>query len=312
MSEYVIQTTNLVKDFKKFRAVDNVNLNIKRGEIYGLIGKNGAGKTTLLKMITSLISKTEGKISLFGAENQKEYTNQLRRVGSVIETPVAYPNLTAEQNLKYYCTQYGVADTSMVQKTLQKVGLKDTGKKKFKDFSLGMKQRLGIAIALIGNPDLLILDEPINGLDPIGIMEFRQLMEKLNQEEQVTIIISSHILSELYHVATTFGFIEKGQLINELTKTEFDELVNEAVSFKVEDVTQAVTVMENTFADISYKVLDDKEVRIYNHLNDAAQINMQLNLAGLPVFEMARKGADLEEYFKDLVMTGGNKNVENN
>jgi len=305
--DYVIETIQLTKTYKTQNAIDHVSMHIKKGDIYGLIGKNGAGKTTLIKMITGLIEPTNGEVKVFGSSNKKEHLNQLRRVGSVVETPAAFPNLSAIDNLRYYCKSFGISDTSVAERTLKKVGLSDAGKKKFKNFSLGMKQRLGIAIALLSQPDFLILDEPINGLDPIGIIDFRELLVTLNKEENITILISSHILSELYHVATCFGFINDGKVIQEVSKTEFDELCNEFIAVTLNDVESAAVVLQNRYPDISLKVIDQKTLRIFNHLSEAEDINYDLNHNQIKVSSIVKQGADLEIYFKELV--GGEHHV---
>ena len=298
---YVIETIQLTKTYKTQHAIDHVSMHIKKGEIYGLIGKNGAGKTTLIKMITGLIEPTNGEVKVFGSSNKKEHLKHLSRVGSVVESPVAFPNLSAVDNLKYYCKSFGIADTTIIEKTLKKVSLNDTGKKKFKNFSLGMKQRLGIAIALLSQPDFLILDEPINGLDPIGIIDFRELLVTLNKEENITILISSHILSELYHVATCFGFINDGKIIQEVTKAEFDELCNEFIAVTLNDVENAAVALQNRYPDISLKVIDSKTLRIFNHLSEAEDINYYLNHNQIKVSSIYKQGTDLEIYFKELV-----------
>ena len=197
--ENILVLQGVSKKFGQQQALSDVNLTIKKGDIYGLIGKNGAGKTTLIKIMTQLMHASNGTVSLFGSSNQTEWTQALKRVGSVIETPVAHNHLTAYENLSYYCKLRQIPNAEKaIQETLNYVDLTDTGKKKFRDFSLGMKQRLGIAIALLSKPDLMILDEPINGLDPVGIKEFRQLVQKLNEELGMTFVISSHILSSRY------------------------------------------------------------------------------------------------------------------
>ena len=219
--ETVLKIEQLTKKYQTQLALQNISLEIKQGEIYGLIGRNGAGKTTLLKAITRLIQPTSGKITLFGSQNSSEWTKNLQRSGSVIETPVAYDQLTAAQNLAYYCKLRGiVAHKQTIADTLALVDLSDTGNKQFKNFSLGMKQKLGIALAILSQPDFLTLDEPINGLDPLAIIEFRKLIRRLNEEKGMTIIISSHILTELYHVATRFGIIHDGRLIKEISKEQ--------------------------------------------------------------------------------------------
>lgn len=216
----VLEIRHLTKRYGQHLALDNVNLTLEKGEVYGLIGRNGAGKTTLIKVITKLIRPSQGSVSLFHSTSKSEWTHALKRVGSVIETPVALNHLNARQNLRYYCKIHHVPNPDkVIDEILDTVGLGHTGKKKFRSFSLGMKQRLGIAIALIAKPDLLILDEPINGLDPVAIKEFRQMIKKLSEEQGMTVLISSHILSELYQVSTRFGIIDHGHLIRKSLRT---------------------------------------------------------------------------------------------
>ena len=221
--EDILVIQNLSKHYGDQVALDSLSLKLKKGEIYGLIGQNGAGKSTLIKLITQIIAPSQGTVSILGSRTPKEWTSSLQHVGSVIETPVAHQHLSAYDNLRFYCLDCGIKKPdSRIKETLDYVGLSQTGAKKFRDFSLGMKQRLGIAIAILSRPDLLILDEPINGLDPVGIQEFREMVLRLNRELGMTLIISSHILSELYLVASRFGFIHQGRLIQELSKEDFD------------------------------------------------------------------------------------------
>ena len=220
MSEAILKISGITKKYRGKAAVDNINMTIYKGDIYGLIGRNGAGKTTLMRMITSLTSADSGKIELFGETSSAGLMKARRRMGCVIETPALYPNLTAFQNLEYFRILRRIDDKSTVRKVLKTVALEDTGKKKFRDFSLGMKQRLGLALALLNNPDFIILDEPNNGLDPMGIVEMRETIIKLCNEQGITIMISSHILSELSMTATRYGIINDGRLIKEMTHDE--------------------------------------------------------------------------------------------
>ncbi|MBX4267209.1 ATP-binding cassette domain-containing protein [Clostridium estertheticum] len=220
---YVLKTDNLTKKFKNQIAVNGINIRIKKGDIYGLVGKNGAGKTTLMKMIVGLSAPTSGELELF---EKNELCSGRKKIGCVIEMPALYPNMTAEQNLSVQATLIGNNAQNSIAKILELVGLQEVGKKKVVHFSLGMKQRLGIGIALIGNPEFLILDEPVNGLDPIGVKEVRNLLLKLNTENGITILISSHILSELYKIANVFGIINDGSLVSEIQKKDLDNEVS--------------------------------------------------------------------------------------
>lgn len=296
----ILQLQNITKNFGKQRALNHVNLTIQPGDIYGLIGRNGAGKTTILKTIVQLLYPNEGNITLFGATSGKDYTKQLKRTGSVIETPVANNQLTARQNLTYYCKIKGIVDKGAIDDALKFVGLTDTGKKKFKDFSLGMKQKLGLAIALLNKPDFLILDEPINGLDPIAIADFRKLLVKLNQTQGMTILISSHILEELYQMATRFGIIDHGTIIKELTKDEFNAQSREYIKLQVDQPKLAATVL-NKMGIEDFKVIDQQTLNIYDLSLDNAALVEMLVAASVSVTTIVREHINLEKYFKTIV-----------
>lgn len=296
----VLEVTAISKKYKHQEALANVSLSIKQGDIYGLIGRNGAGKTTLLKIITGLIKETSGSIQLLGSQSQGDYIKRLARTGSVIETPVAYDQLTASQNLAYYCKLRGIVNQNEVQDILNFVHLADTGQKKYKDFSLGMKQKMGIAIALLNKPDLLILDEPINGLDPIAIIEFRDLLLKLNQEQNITIIISSHILSELFHVANRFGILHDGRMIKELTKSEFNEICEDYIHLDIND-TQLASQLLNDHLAVDFKVISRNEINIFNYQGDVADIVSLLVKNGVRLTGINQHGTDLESYFAQLI-----------
>lgn len=296
----VLEISNISKKYKNQHALANVSLTIKEGDIYGLIGRNGAGKTTLLKIITSLIQQTSGSIQLLGSTNENEYIKNLTRTGSVIETPVAYDQLTAQQNLAYYCKLRGIVNKKEIDDILHFVNLADTGKKKYKDFSLGMKQKMGIAIALLNKPDLLILDEPINGLDPIAIIEFRDLLLKLNQEQNITIIISSHILSELFHVANRFGILHDGHMLKELTKAEFNSICDDYLHLEVND-TQLASHLLKEQLDLDFKVVSATEINIFDYHNDPADIVSLLVKNDIRLSSIQKHGTDLESYFAQLI-----------
>lgn len=220
--EYAVETNCLTKKFHHHVAVSQINMHVKRGEIYGFIGRNGAGKTTCMKMLCGLSTQTDGEIRLFGKQGA-ETKAYMERIGNLIENPGLYPNMTGYENLKCKCIAMGIYKKGYIEEILKQVGLENDRKKKVKNYSLGMKQRLGIGMALVGEPDLLILDEPINGLDPQGIAEIRDTLKRLNQKKEITILISSHILEELYKVADTFGIINQGELILELSKEELEK-----------------------------------------------------------------------------------------
>lgn len=296
--EYVVDTWELTKQFGKMKAVDNVSLHIKRGEIYGFIGRNGAGKTTFMKMISGLSTPTSGELTLFGASGSgaAKYHN---RIGNLIEQPGLYGGMTAKDNLHLKCLALGIHKTGYEEELLLTVGLENAGKKKVKQFSLGMKQRLGIAMALAGGPDLLILDEPVNGLDPQGIAEIRELLIKLKKEKNMTILISSHILEELYKVADTFGIIHKGVLIQELTKEELDEKCNDYTEVKTKDVEKACPVIEQ-MGYHDYQVIDMESIHIYDVVAGLGELNMELAKAGCMVESLQVVQDKLEDYFLNL------------
>ena len=298
----VLKTTCLTKKYGHQRAVDKVSLNIEKGDIYGLIGKNGAGKTTIMKMICGLIHQNEGSIELFESSNLEKGR---KRIGCVIEQPALYPGMTAQENLIYYSKLLGSADTGKVDELLELVGLKDTGKKKAKHFSLGMKQRLSIAISLLGNPDFLILDEPINGLDPAGIKEIRELILKLNQENGITILISSHILGELSKIATKYGVIDSGVLVDEFTAQELEERCKKCLSLVVDDTKKASFILTDTIKSQDYQVFDHGKICIYDCMDKPAEINKAMVEEGISVSTVCVEGNDTEAYFVKLM--GGTK-----
>lgn len=302
MQEIVLQTNNLTKKYKDFVALDNATITIHKGDIYGLIGRNGAGKTTLMKTITTLTNKIGGSFSLFGSE--EELTESKRRIGCLIESPAFFDNLTAYQNLKYYSIQKGIVDEKQIDKVLKTVDLYKERNKKFKKFSLGMKQRLGIAFAILDNPDFIILDEPINGLDPIGIKEIRDTLKRLNEEEKITILISSHILSELYLIANHFCFIDKGRIIKDVSKEELDLECSKCIVIRTKDVKKATVVLEKELSTTNYKVIDNTEIRLYDYLENSAKVNKTLLSNDIEIMGIYESGISLEDYFNSLIKEG--------
>ena len=300
MKDVILKTNNLTKKYKDFTALNNANITINKGDIYGLIGRNGAGKTTLMKVITTLTNKTSGEFYLFDKDDS-DLTETKRRIGCLIENPAFFENLTAYQNLKYYAMQKGIIDYSQIDKVLDLVKLSDSKNKKFKTFSLGMKQRLGIAFAMLDNPDFVILDEPINGLDPIGISELRETLKKINEESNITMLISSHILSELYLLANRFCFIEKGKIIKELSKEELDVECSRAIVIKTNNVKETCLIIEKELNTTNYKVIDKHEVRLYDYLDNSGKVNKVLAKNDIDVISIYESGISLEEYFKSIV-----------
>lgn len=301
MNEYLLQTVCLTKIYGKQKAVDSLSLNVKKGAIYGLIGRNGAGKTTFMKMIAGLAKPTAGEICLFGKDDEQANT-QRHRIGALIEAPGIYGDMTAFDNMRLKATAMGVYNKDKINELLALVGLSDTGGKKAGKFSLGMKQRLGIALSMIGTPDLLILDEPINGLDPQGIIEIRGVIEKLSRDYEMTIIISSHILDELSRIATHYAIINEGRLIQELSKEELLDKCTECIEIKSDAVKEVCLVLEE-MGCTDYEVCDGTTVRVNNCCDRLSDINMALAGRGIRINGISLKQESLEEFFVNL--TGG-------
>lgn len=301
MKEVVLKTYNITKKYGEQLAVDNINMTIKKGDIYGFIGQNGAGKTTLIRLITGLIHKSGGEIELLGANEENELNKARTMVGSLIETPSFYTNMTARENLEVSRLVRNIPGKKCIDEVLELVGLKDVEKKKVKNFSLGMRQRLGIANALMGNPKLLILDEPINGLDPMGIVEIRELLKKINKEKDMTILISSHILSELSELATTYGIISNGKLIEEITAKQLSEKCRQYIDLKVDDTARAVILLERELGISDYEVLEDSNIKVFSNLDNVGEVNSLLSRSGIIVESISVKGENLEEYFMNKV-----------
>ncbi len=301
MSELLLQTRNLTKQYGRHRAVDDVNMHIKKGAIYGFIGRNGAGKTTCLKMISGLSTPSYGEIEMFGYKG-KDLQKVRSRVGCLIEAPGLYGNMSAYDNLNIKCKLTGIKKKGYIEELLKTVGLDTVGEKKTKHYSLGMKQRLGIALALVGEPDLLILDEPINGLDPQGIVEVRETIQKLAKERGMTICISSHILEELSKIATDYGIIHNGCLVQELTREELMKKCSERIELTLDNPKQAIPVLDDMGFN-SYQVIDKEHIHIFERLGESASLNMELAKAGIPVKGISITSEELENYF--LRLTGG-------
>ena len=301
MSELLLQTSNLTKQYGRHRAVDDVNMHIKKGAIYGFIGRNGAGKTTCLKMISGLSTPSYGEIEMFGYKG-KDLQKVRSRVGCLIEAPGLYGNMSAYDNLNIKCKLTGIKKKGYIEELLKTVGLDTVGEKKTKHYSLGMKQRLGIALALVGEPDLLILDEPINGLDPQGIVEVRETIQKLAKERGMTICISSHILEELSKIATDYGIIHNGCLVQELTREELMKKCSERIELTLDNPKQAIPVLDDMGFN-SYQVIDKEHIHIFERLGESANLNMELAKAGIPVKGISITSEELENYF--LRLTGG-------
>lgn len=297
MNENVVEINNLCKTYKDTKAVAHVNMTIKKGDIYGFIGRNGAGKSTTLKMIVGLIFPTSGQIKLFG-ESRNKFTD--RRIGSLIENPGLYPNLSAYDNMELKAIALGLKDKEKIIELLNLVKFDYKSKKIVKKFSLGMKQRLAIALALLGNPDLLILDEPINGLDPEGIRQIREVIQYLNENKKMTIIISSHILGELSKIATRYGIIRDGQMIEEISAKELDQKCRDYLLLKVEQVEKAIPLLENDLGIYDYIVHENNEIRIYDNI-ESSKINLVLTKHNIKINQIYYQKQDLESYFLEKI-----------
>ena len=297
--DYILQTSKLTKKYKNFWALKGLSMQVPKGSIYGLVGKNGAGKTTLIRLICGLQRPTKGGYVLYGIKNtDRRISISRRRMGAVVETPAIYMDMTAEDNLKQQCLILGVPTYDSIPAILELVGLQNTGNKKAKHFSLGMKQRLGIAVALVGNPDFLVLDEPINGLDPQGIIEIRELILKLNREYQITMLISSHILDELSRLATHYGFVDDGRIIKEISAEELESICRKCLHVEVTDTMLLARVLDAR--GISYDILSDTEANIYGKIN-LTQLIIALQKEGCEVITSREQDESLESYFINLI-----------
>ena len=291
----ILKTNTLVKKYGQTTVLNNINMTINRGDIYGFVGKNGAGKTTFMRAVLALINSTSGEIKLFGDKTIEEVG---LRVGSLIEAPGLYKNATAYENLKRFSIIYG-EDESKIPEILELVGLGNTGKKKVKDFSLGMRQRLGIAIALLGDPELLLLDEPINGLDPAGIKDIRDLILKLNKERNITFLISSHLLDELAKVVTKYGFINNGDLFEEIEAKKLLEKCKQQVIIEVDDTKKALSILEAIMDKKNIKTKDN--TILIDSKEDTAFINTKLVKGGVAVSSIYSNSISLEDYFMERI-----------
>lgn len=301
---YILRTINLVKRFKDKDVVANVNMNIKRGEIYGFLGPNGAGKTTIMKMIVNLLKPSSGEIEIFGEKLTYRAYETLKRIGSIIEYPVFYDKLTGRENLELHCEYMGYYDQCAIDRALELVNLKGIDSKAVKDFSLGMKQRLGIARAIITKPEFLILDEPINGLDPIGIKEIRNLLKMLSKEYGITILISSHILSEIEQIADTIGIINNGELIQEVSMESIRADNTEYVEISTKDCIRASYILENDLNISNFKIIENTLIRIYDLKLAQKDISRALILKGVEIEAINKKNSSLEDYFLKLLNGG--------
>ncbi len=297
--EYVLKTVALEKQYGKFKALNGLSMNVPKGAIYGFVGKNGSGKTTLIRVICGLQTPTSGEYSLYGIDgSDKDIIKSRRRMGAVVETPSLYPDMTAEENIKEQYRVIGVPAFDGTSDLLKTVDLSNTGKKKVKNFSLGMKQRLGIAVALAGDPDFIVLDEPTNGLDPQGIIEMRELILKLNREKGITFLISSHILDELARIATHYGFIDKGRIIKEISASKMESDIRKCIRVEVSDTKILAHVLDEIGAE--YDILSDRTADVYGNIV-LSKLVIALAEQKCELVSSREKDESLENYFLNLV-----------
>lgn len=301
MSEYILRTKKISKKYGDTLALDNVSVEAKRGQIYGLIGLNGAGKSTFMRAVMGLISLDSGEIELFGETGQKTLMRNKHRIGQAIETPAIYPNMSAEQNLEVQRLISKNSDKNIVKKTLELVGLAHTGNKKTKNFSLGMKQRLALAVALIPDPEFLILDEPSNGLDPEGIIETRELLRRLVKEKGLTVLLSSHLLDELSQVATNYGIIHKGKLVKQLSAMELELETRRYVKINTNSSLRAIKLLKEHLDITDCHIEKPDEIRVFDQINRTGEINSLLVQNGLIIKSIHVTEQRLEDYFVNLI-----------
>lgn len=307
MGNTVLEIKNLSKRYNSQWALKNINLRLEKGRIYGLIGKNGAGKTTLMRMVTGLSFPTDGTITLFGKDRESNTDSSSKRIGALIEYPALTGSMTAKENMHYQCLMKGIPNFELEDEMLELTGLKDTGRKKVKNFSLGMKQRLGIATVLLGSPELLLLDEPINALDPSGVIEIRNLLKKLREFENKTILVSSHNLPELYQTATDYIIIHNGEIKDILTHKELEEHCKSYISIKCTDINKLAMVLEKNFHTDNFQVMPDKSINLYDLPANMEQFGQVLYNNGIVITKLNVVETSLEEYYMDVI--GGEKDV---
>lgn len=297
--EYILKTNDLVKRYGRYEALNGLTMNVPKGSIYGLVGKNSAGKTTLIRLICGLQNPTSGEYSIYGVSNkQKEIIQSRHRMGAVVETPAIYLDMTAEDNLKVQHCVLGLPSFDEIPHILKMVGLENTGKKKARNFSLGMRQRLGIAVAIVGSPDFLVLDEPTNGLDPQGIVEMREIILKLNRQHGITILISSHILDEMARLATHFGFIDNGQMIEEISASELNAACRKCIHVSVSNIKALSKVLDDI--GLEYTIFPNNEADIFGELN-VTELVLKLSAENCDVKSLYERDESLENYYINLL-----------
>ncbi len=304
MSEKILSLKNVSKAYKSRKVVNEVNMEIDRGEIVGLVGRNGAGKTTILRMISGLATESSGEIELFGKTGKSEKVKERSRMGVLVENPALFQNMTARQNLEYYRVQRGITDVNSVNKVLDLVDLTDTGNKPYKKFSMGMKQKLGIALAILGDPEFLILDEPINGLDPLAIVNIRELILKLNRENNTTVLLSSHILQEMALIATKYSFIHDGVILENISAEELQEKCQASLKIRVSDVKKTAIILEDKLNIEGYRVMSSEEIIIFDTSLETNKLTKALVENEIGILSISEESKNLEDYYLELI--GGN------
>lgn len=307
MAEIIFKAQNLSKQYLRFKtfekchALDRFDMEIHRGEIYGFVGENGAGKTTLMRILTGRARQTSGELTLFGETSARGLCTQRSRIGALIEVPALYQGMTAWDNLEVLRRQRGLTGIGCITEALKDVGLSDVATKKVKDFSLGMKQRLGLALTLLGNQEFLVLDEPVNGLDPEGIVEFRELLKKLNQERGITILISSHLLGELGQLATCYGFIHKGKMVEQVSAERLREKCRTYLSIRVSDTQKTIKILQNQFPKLDAEIITGNRVHLYGFSGNTGEVMKTLVSGDINVKEMKVERTGLETYYMSVI-----------
>ena len=307
MNGYVMETRQVTKTYGSLLALDHVNIHVRKGCIYGLVGDNGAGKSTLLKLLAGQSFPTRGEIEILGKHGQKDLENVRKQMGCMIEQPGFFPNMTVEQTLRYYCIQKGIPDKGRILEMMKMTGIYEKRKSKCGTLSLGQKQRLGLGIAMLGEPKILLLDEPINGLDPSGIIEFRNLLRRLNEEKRITILLSSHILAELQQIADVYGFLSRGVLLEEISTEELREKCADCIELSLSDTAGYCVFLEKTFPEENYKVLPQERVRIYAPKRPGEAYSRLAAEHEIAIKSMQILQSSLEDYYMKLKERGAGK-----
>lgn len=305
MEKDILKISGMTKLYQGKTALNHVALSIRQGQICGLVGNNGAGKTTLMRMITGTSFWDSGSLILFGKEQNRKATRERKRLGTLLETPVFFENMSGRQNLEYYRIQLGIPGKKCVEELLNQMGLGEAAEKKVRGYSMGMKQRLGIALALLNHPDFLILDEPINGMDPKGIIEVRNILTRLNQEKGVTMLISSHILAELTNLATHFCFMDKGKVLEEISREALEEKCQTYLEVRTTDGEKMSVLLEQNFPKMKYRVYPQNVIHVYEKMDKAQEISQLAVGNGVGLLGLTQKTVDLENYYMNMVGQDG-------